>query len=397
MRLCIVGGKLQGLEAVYLSKKAGYDTLLVDRKSDVPAISLADEYYKVDVLAEPHKFKTLLKDVDAVLPALEDIISLVNLERLCNELSIPFMQDNSAFKITYDKILSQRLLSESGVPTPTPWPQASFPLIVKPARKSGSVGVHKVEDMNQLRLSIQDILSINDEPVIQEFIDGMALSLEVIAFGGNPIPLKITQLEFDDIFGCKRVFTPDLTSDDVRRRFIEISCKTARNLNLTGLMDVQALVDPSNNIPKVNEINARLPSQTPTVVYHSTGVNMVELLVEIFVKKRVPSVRSEHRYAAIYQHAKIESGVMKVLGEHIMAHSRNLEIKEDFMGLDEAITNIKEGESVEGKVITMIVKDRSLEHAWQRLNNAIENFKKVFKISKIIDFSPFKHAVFKLS
>ncbi len=33
---------------------------------------------------------------------------------------------------------------------------------------------------------------------------------------------------------------------------------------------------------KVLEIDARLPSQTPTVVYHTTGVNFVEELMELF-------------------------------------------------------------------------------------------------------------------
>ena len=37
MRLLIVGGKLQGTEAAYLAGKAGWETVLVDRREDYPS------------------------------------------------------------------------------------------------------------------------------------------------------------------------------------------------------------------------------------------------------------------------------------------------------------------------------------------------------------------------
>ena len=49
MRVAIVGGKLQGVEAVYLAKKAGWEVVLVDKKSEVPAAELCDEFYSLDV------------------------------------------------------------------------------------------------------------------------------------------------------------------------------------------------------------------------------------------------------------------------------------------------------------------------------------------------------------
>ena len=37
MLIAVVGGKLQGVEAVYLAKKAGWKTLVIDKNPDVPA------------------------------------------------------------------------------------------------------------------------------------------------------------------------------------------------------------------------------------------------------------------------------------------------------------------------------------------------------------------------
>ena len=56
----------------------------------------------------------------------------------------------------------------------------------------------------------------------------------------------------------------------------DISVKIAELIELKGIMDVEVIDD--EGILKVLEIDARIPSQTPTVVYHSTGVNLLEEL-----------------------------------------------------------------------------------------------------------------------
>ena len=52
MRLLIVGGKLQGTEAAYLAGKAGWDTVLVDRREAPPAAGIAHEHVQADVTAD---------------------------------------------------------------------------------------------------------------------------------------------------------------------------------------------------------------------------------------------------------------------------------------------------------------------------------------------------------
>ena len=52
MRLLVVGGRLQGTEALYLAAKAGYETILVDRSSAPPAAGLADRHVVADVTAD---------------------------------------------------------------------------------------------------------------------------------------------------------------------------------------------------------------------------------------------------------------------------------------------------------------------------------------------------------
>ena len=53
MLIGIVGGILQGMEAVYLCKHAGYTSMVIDKNKDAPALSLADRAEVCDILKEP--------------------------------------------------------------------------------------------------------------------------------------------------------------------------------------------------------------------------------------------------------------------------------------------------------------------------------------------------------
>ena len=50
MKVAIIGGKLQGTEAVYLAKAAGIASILIDSNPVVPASGFADEFICGDVV-----------------------------------------------------------------------------------------------------------------------------------------------------------------------------------------------------------------------------------------------------------------------------------------------------------------------------------------------------------
>ena len=72
MHICIVGGALQGMEAVSLSKALGMFTTVIDRDSNAPALSLADEAVVADVITDRGIVESVIERCDAVIPANED-------------------------------------------------------------------------------------------------------------------------------------------------------------------------------------------------------------------------------------------------------------------------------------------------------------------------------------
>lgn len=385
MKICVVGGRLQGTEAIYLAKKAGIEVVLIDKEYNIPAKSFVSEFYPFNIKEDISLIKRILDSVDAILPATENYETLIFLEELSKKLEIPFMQDNSAFWVSSDKVKAYEFFKSFDIPHPLAWPDCGFPVIVKPARKSGSVGISKAINSTELDKALKNLSLIDDKAVVQKYIHGPALSLEVIAKNGEPFPLQITQLKFDEQYGCKCAFAPDNVSDDLHQYFIDVSTKLTKALKLTGLTDIQAIVD-KDKVPLIIEINARLPSQTPTVVYHSSGVNMVSLLFDMFVKDKFSNFSVIPRNAVIYQHVLIRGNEIIFQGEHIMSEAKNLRHEENFFGVDEAITNI-DLDGGQG-VATLIIKDSSLEIAEKRLMKTVQKMMDEFKLTKFSDPSP---------
>ncbi|MBN2204589.1 MAG: ATP-grasp domain-containing protein [Thermoleophilia bacterium] len=363
MKLAVVGGKLQGTEAVYLARKAGYETVLVDRREGVPASGLADRVVVLDVTADERTSRAVLGACDAVLPACEDDATLAWLDAHVSRWGVPLLFDLAAYRVTSSKLASNRLAAELAVPGPRPWPECGFPAVVKPSSASGSEGVTVVRDEAGLAAARARLETEGHEVVVEEYVAGPSLSVEVLAAGGRAVPLQVTGLEFDGRYDCKRVVAPvgeaaageppaaasPTASSDwscaVPAGTLEaldgIAVRLAEGLGLTGLMDVEVMVAPDG--PRLLEIDARLPSQTPTAVLWSSGVNLLEGLVECVTCGAPSPLDRVARAACVYQHVHAEGGCLAVLGEHVMGSARPLRLVEGFCGADEALTDHEPG------------------------------------------------------
>jgi pyrrolysine biosynthesis protein PylC len=272
MLVAIIGGKLQGVELVYLAHKAGWEVIVIDKGPVVPASGLSDKFVQLDV-KDTGSLETVLKGVDLVIPANENSKTLDILHRWCSAKGIPLAFDAEAYALSSSKLESDRLFSRLNVPAPLYWPDCGFPLIAKPSGGSGSKGVQIFDNRRQLEERFPGSLP-PDGWVLQEYVEGSSYSLEIVGVPGQYLPLQVTDLEMDAGYDCKRVIAPtELTSRQVGE-FEEISVKIAEAIQLRGLMDVEVILHKGEL--KVLEIDARFPSQTPTAVYHSTGINMIE-------------------------------------------------------------------------------------------------------------------------
>lgn len=391
MRVAIVGGKLQGVEAAYLAQKAGWEVILIDKDKTVPAARLCDSFRCLDVTRQDELVKVLNK-CELIIPAFENKEALASLFISSQLTGIPMLYDGGAYSISSSKIKSNRLFADLGVPAPVPWPKCGFPVILKPSDASGSEGVLKIRNQSELNLQ-KTLLKQNQRWVIEEYLEGPSYSIEVIGFAGQYKAVQITELEMDGNYDCKRVLAPARLERSLKKQFVEMALKIARSLQLNGIMDVEAILHKGQL--KVIEIDARLPSQTPTVVYKSTGLNMLQIIGEAFAKGQPwKAFEVEDNRGVVYEHINIFPYLMEISGEHIMAGAESLQLYNGLFGADEVITDYIPGKK--HWVATLIFTGQNRQEAWNKRCQVIQHIREEMGISSYRDTSPYEKSLSEL-
>ncbi|MBR2255638.1 MAG: 3-methylornithine--L-lysine ligase PylC [Candidatus Methanomethylophilaceae archaeon] len=370
------------MEAVLLAKKAGYDTLVVDRRSEAPALSICDEAVVGNPLSDDGCIDAL-KECDAVIPACEEIDLLQKLDGSLSGTGVPFLFDLRSYRVSSSKLESNEIMARAGVALPKPWPECGFPVIVKPSSQSGSVGVSVAYSQEDIESGLVKVRELGDEAVIQEFVHGRSLSVEVIGNGREAESYVTTEVVLDQGYDCKMVrCSPDILSTDEDKAFGEMAQKTARMLGLNGLMDLEAIDTPKGL--RVLEIDARIPSQTPAAIQAATGVNLLE---ELYLSRtdglRVP-VRKDG--ASIYWHIHFKDGYLRATGEKEFSHVRNPVMTQGLFGSSDSISDYRPG-STEWHG-TFIVKGTDAEDADRRYRQVMDRMVKETGASGFLDSIP---------
>lgn len=338
MKVAIVGGKLQGTEAVYLSRLAGFESILIDKNPGVPASGFCDEFVCGDIVAEDDNVVEALKRADFVLPANENTDVLAAIRRIAKREKLKLAFDFDAYAVSSSKILSDKLFHENGVPAPVYYPEGEPPYIIKPSGESGSAGVR----LAQTREEVERFFADCEDPenwIAQEYLEGPSYSIEVIGNGKEYRTYTITQIHMDEVYDCCMVTAPCEIGKAKEKEFAEIGEKIARLINLKGIMDVE-VIDDGRGL-KVLEIDARIPSQTPIAVYYSSGNNLFAEIADIAMYGEFRHAKAAGKKFCAYEHYQIEKGILHREGEHCMSEARPLSVREKMFGSDIVISDFK--------------------------------------------------------
>lgn len=343
MKVAIVGGKLQGTEAVYLASACGFESILIDANPKAPAGTMADRFVCGDVTARDSQVVAAMKEADFVLPANENDQVLAAVCAICKEEGLKLAFDMKAYSISQSKLKSDELMHREGIPAPKYYPGGKGPYVIKPSGESGSAGVRYVETAQE----VQSFLDQCQDPgnwIVQEYLEGPSYSIEVI---GSPEAgyrtYTITQIHMDQVYDCCKVTAPCAIDQASKERFAQIGRQLAELVNLHGIMDVE-VIDDGEDL-KVLEIDARIPSQTPIAVLYSSGMNLLSELADVTVHGRFQSVQKDLEKFSVYEHYRREQGRIIQEGEHMMSTAGPLSISHNQFASKVVISDYtKEGE-----------------------------------------------------
>ena len=385
MLITVIGGKLQGVEITYLAQKAGYEVLLIDKNDQVPAFGLCDRFVQANVLND-QEIKTHLEQCDIIFPAFENLEGLTRLSQICQQINKPLVFDLNAYTISSSKLASDQLFTNLKLSQPALWPDCDFPIVVKPSDGSGSNGVKIFTTHREAQQYYQGQFPPT-HCVVQQYNDGPSYSIEVIGSMDKYQAFQITEIVVDAAYDCKRVTAPVGLPKKLVQDFEALGIIIAEALKLKGIMDVEVILHEDQL--KVLEIDARFPSQTPITVYWSSGVNMVQESVNLFLDEKFPTNQNKvDGQFVIFEHITVNEESIQVQGEHIIVADGPLHLEKHFFGADEAITNYQ-NEKKQWVATLIMVANTEAELKYKKIA-VINSIKNQHNINKVIDLDPIR-------
>lgn len=338
MRIAVCGGGLQGVEVCWLAEKAGWETVLLDNNGQAPARNLASAFFKQDitVLAQaPQAVRRTIQTCDLVVPATENPAALSALVAWCADAGVVLAFDPAAYAVTSSKLQSRELFARCATPVATPCvpgAEAVFPLIAKPSGGSGSRGVQVFQDSTAFMTAFP-LGFATPHWLFEAYCPGPSYSVEVCGVPGAYRTFQVTGLLMDEAFDCCGVFAPSGLDAAQEQVIAHEAVRLAEALSLRGLMDLEVILTPDGY--RALEVDARFPSQTPTTVWLSTGVNLLEHLAACFIPyPTAPADYLRPPVPAWYGHVLARNGVLRPQGEHVMTVHGPLVQAEDRFGAD---------------------------------------------------------------
>ncbi|MCR4768938.1 MAG: ATP-grasp domain-containing protein [Bacteroidaceae bacterium] len=296
----MLGGSLYQTYAIKEAKRLGYYVITADYLPSNPGHQFADEYYNISTTDKDAVFKlaTELK-VDGVVAYASDPAA-PTAAYVCEKLGLPTSPYKSV-EILSNKDLFRAFLQENNFNCPkamgfTSYEEAllhidefKLPVMVKPVDSSGSKGINKMTDKNQLKAFVEDALhySRGKRFLIEEFIvkKGHQISGDAFSVDGKLV-FHCLGNEFYDP-NCDKDFAPlgECWPFQMDHKYIEdLEEQLQRIMTLLNMKsnayNVEAIVGGDDKVYLL-ELGARSGgSLIPQVTEYATGVNMVTWVIQ---------------------------------------------------------------------------------------------------------------------
>lgn len=260
-----------------------------------------------------------LLGADAVFPALHGAFGEDgSVQGLLEQLDVPYVgSDVLSSAICMDKLTLKRLFAAQGVPQVdftavegSDWwgrcERMGLPLWVKPSRMGSSVGITRVESLDELDAAVELALRHDPRVIVETSAAGREVECSVLG-NADPqasLPGEIVAqgvwYDFEAKYteGGMELRVPAPLGDDAVERVRELAVAVFALAGCSGLARCDFFVEPDGTV-LVNEINT-MPGFTDTSVYaklfEATGIGYTELcdrLVQLAVER--------HRVARSYE------------------------------------------------------------------------------------------------
>jgi biotin carboxylase len=300
-----VGAGRHQRRAIQRAKELGLRVAAVDRNPDALGLAEADVAKVVDY-ADPEAVLAALDgvDVDGVLTVSADS-AVPAVAAIAERLQLPGIGVETAHLMTH-KVAMRRRLGDAGVPQPRfaalrrlserhrALDEVGVPAVLKPADSGGQRGVFRIESIDDVDAHLHEALSASPtgEAILEQFVDGTEMNGIVIARGGEPVTLTLSdRLRPPGIgFGVGWIHVyPATVYGHQLEESERIAAYAVKALGLEdGIAFPQLIASPDGGVALI-ECAARIPGgQMADLVRHAVGVDLVEVQLRFALGQELP-------------------------------------------------------------------------------------------------------------
>ena len=313
MKALVLAGGFPQIALLNELKTRGYETVLADYYAEPVAKPYADKFYQVSTL-DIDGITKVAKDeqVDFLITVCTDQ-ALLTVAKVSEELGLPCYVDyQTALNVT-NKQYMKKVFVENNISTAKHVIMAKldqekingmqFPLIVKPVDCNSSKGVKKVKNLRELQKAFNDAVNFSrtDTAIVEEFIEGEELSVDVYIENGRAYVLSVSSL--DKIANNdKFVIFRGRYSEDVYNRVHDLVCGVAQQIaDAFGIknspMLIQLITDGKRAF--VLEFSARTGGGVKfMLIKKASGFDVISAVIDLTLGKlpHIEKVNPENKY-----------------------------------------------------------------------------------------------------
>ena len=276
----------------------------------------ADFFYDISVLDKENILKKCKEiKIDGILTIATDIC-IPTISYISNKLNLI---GNSEFcaEVTTNKVKMRELFNSKGVLCPKTIKvnnldsisekELNFPLIVKPSDRSGSLGVEKVYNKKDLLLAMNEAIEVSfkKECIVEEFVEGVEISVEVISYKGKHKVITIT----DKIVTGSPYFVelehhqPSMLDSKIQNKIHKIAIKILELSKVqNGASHIEFKIDKENEIYLI-EIGTRMGGDFigSDLVNLSTGFDYLDAVLKVSIGQfTFPEIIESTKFSGVY-------------------------------------------------------------------------------------------------
>lgn len=304
MKVAVLYGGISGEREVSLSSGKGIINALQKKGHEVVGIDF-----------NPSKLNELLTlDVDVVFIGLHGRFGEDGrIQGLLDMLNIPYVGTGVlGSALAMNKVKAKRILEREGIRVAKDQTlnaatfdrenfkfELDYPVVVKPAREGSTIGLTIAHNEQELMAGIDEGFKHDEDILIEEFIEGMEVTVAVLGEKGKEQALPVIEIVPKNKFydyeakyapGGSAHIIPARVSAEITEYLQKNAVLAHQSLDCKTYSRTDFIVPKDGSLPVVLEVNT-LPGMTPTSLFPDAAreiglsyEDMIERLIELSLK-----------------------------------------------------------------------------------------------------------------